>query len=302
MGHGKTTGTNRLHLFNRDFVGNDGQLNLFPNYFGKAITKTSVKGNVCTGALILACYAEGFFDDEVVHDGEIAQSSGAPVNYGTVTLEADNAVVWIRNNGTPGSLGGLVSTNDQPIEMYLDGNIVFYQGQRVIYADRMYYNVSSEYGMVLAAEVITPVPQYQGLLRLKADVLQQRDRQNFMAYGAAFTSSRLGVPRYWMQAGEVKLQDQRTEADMSALPSPDSTHPTHMRATANSNFVYLGGLPIAYWPTFSSNLSKPSFYLTSLKFKNDQIFGTQIYSDFDAYQLLGIDGFEGTSHIAGQFM
>ncbi len=231
----------------------------------------------------------------VVHDVEIAQSSGGPVNYGTVTLEADNAVVWIRNNGTPGSLGGLVSTNDQPIEMYLDGNIVFYQGQRVIYADRMYYNVSSEYGMVLAAEVITPVPQYQGLLRLKADVLQQRDRQNFMAYGAAFTSSRLGVPRYWMQAGEVKLQDQRTEADMSALPSPDSTHPTHMRATANSNFVYLGGLPIAYWPTFSSNLSKPSFYLTSLKFKNDQIFGTQIYSDFDAYQLLGIDGFEGTS-------
>ncbi len=144
----------------------------------------------------------------VIHDVQVGQGDGTITDFGTVTLEAENAVVWLRGDNSGLNLGGLTSTMSQPIELYLDGNIVFQQGQRVIYADRMYYNVSNEYGMVLSAEVLTPMPQYQGLLRLKADVLQQRDRQNFMAYGAAFTSSRLGVPRYWMQASEVTFQDQ----------------------------------------------------------------------------------------------
>jgi hypothetical protein len=201
----------------------------------------------------------------IVHDAQVAQGDGTQMDLGTVTLEADNAVVWVKNAGTTNGLGGFVSTPDRPIEMYLDGNIVFNQGKRVIYADRMYYNVSSEYGMVLSAEVLTPVPQYQGLLRLKADVLQQRDRQNFMAYGAAITSSRMGVPRYWLQANEVRLEDERSDADVSSFSSFDGTRDTNMRATSTNNFVYLGGAPIGYWPTFSTNLSEPSFYLTSLK-------------------------------------
>ncbi len=234
----------------------------------------------------------------IIHDARVGGSSessnGQPMELGTVTLEADNAVVWVRNAEGAGGLGGFVSTPDRPIELYLQGNIVFYQGQRIIYADSMYYNVSSEYGMVLAAEVLTPVPQYEGLLRLKADVLQQRNRQNFMAYGAALTSSRMGVPRYWLQANEVSLEDERTESEVATFAAIDGKRPTNMRATSTNNFVYLGGAPIGYWPTFSTNLSEPSFYLTSLKFKNDTIFGTQVYTEFDAYQLLGIDGPEGT--------
>ncbi len=232
----------------------------------------------------------------IVRDVQVAQSNGTQMELGTVTLEADNAVVWIKNVGTDGS-GGFVSTSERPIELYMDGNIVFNQGQRVIYADRMYYNVSSEYGMVLSAEILTPVPQYQGLLRLKADVLQQRNRQNYMAYGAAITSSRMGVPRYWLQANEVSLQDERSDADVGSFDTLSGTGPTNMRATSSNNFVYLGGVPVGYWPVFSTNLSKPSFYLTSLKYKNDNIFGSQIYSEFDAYQLLGIDGPTGTSLI-----
>ncbi|MEO8271965.1 MAG: hypothetical protein ABI557_19800, partial [Aureliella sp.] len=148
----------------------------------------------------------------VVSGVQVRQADGSMMDFGTVSLEADNAVAWSR--GTEFGLAGQ-STPDRPLELYLDGNIVFHQGNRVIYADRMYYNVSSEYGMVLDAEVLTPVPQYQGLLRLKADVLRQQDRQNFTAYGAALTTSRLGVPRYWLQSDEVSLTDTRDETDLS---------------------------------------------------------------------------------------
>ena len=44
---------------------------------------------------------------------------------------------------------------------------------------------------ILNADVLTPVPSYRGLLRLKADVVQQLNADQFQAYGAAITSSRI---------------------------------------------------------------------------------------------------------------
>ncbi len=72
---------------------------------------------------------------------QVRDSNGAITDYGTVTIETDNAVMWIRGNGNaePSLLGGLESFADRPIELYLEDNIVVRQGQRVIYAERMYY-------------------------------------------------------------------------------------------------------------------------------------------------------------------
>ncbi len=79
----------------------------------------------------------------------------------------------------------------------------------------MYYNVQSEAGMVLGAEILTPAPQFEGIVRLKADVIEQRSRQSFLAYNAAMTSSRIGVPRYWLQADRLRLEDPRPNADQN---------------------------------------------------------------------------------------
>ena len=228
---------------------------------------------------------------------QLRDSSGTVTDFGTVSIETDNAVMWIRGNGNaqPSLMTGLESFADRPIELYLEGNIVLHQGQRIIYAERMYYNVSSEYGMVLSAEILTPVPQYQGLLRIKADAIEQRNRQNFMAYGAAITSSRLGVPRYWMQADRISFQDNRAEGSIDNSRQNVTGEPTNMQVTSRNNFVYLAGLPVSYWPIFTTDMNKPSFYLSSIKFKNDQIFGTQVFTEFDGYQLLGIDGPDGTN-------
>ncbi|MGN6547242.1 MAG: organic solvent tolerance protein OstA [Aureliella sp.] len=225
---------------------------------------------------------------------QVQQPDGSVMDFGTVSIETDNAVAWISGTTQPDLWTGLQSFADRPIELYLEGNIVLHQGQRLIYAERMYYNVSSEYGMVLSAEVLTPVPQYQGLVRLKADVLEQRNRQNFLAYGAAVTSSRLGVPRYWMQADRVQLQDTRPEESIDNSRPPGLSQPTNMLATSRNNFVYLAGVPVTYWPVFTTNLAKPTYYLTGVKFKNDQIFGTQVYADWDLYQLTGIKPIDGT--------
>jgi hypothetical protein len=103
-----------------------------------------------------------------------------------VDIEADSVVLWTARLDAF-DLGGQnaverLQPKDAPLEFYLEGNIVFREGERVIYADRMYYNVRGRYGIVLNAEVLTPAPGYQGLVRLKADVLQQLNESQFQAF------------------------------------------------------------------------------------------------------------------------
>jgi hypothetical protein len=221
------------------------------------------------------------------------QTSGGLFDLGTILIEADRCLIWTSD------MNRLLSRriDDLPVELYLEGNIVFQQGSRKIYADRMYYNVQSEYGMILGAEVLTPAPQYEGIVRLKADVIQQRSRENFLANRAAMTSSRLGVPRYWLQADRIELNDQRQSNPTGMMgfglmaPAGDQTA---MKARARHNFVYLEGIPVMYWPVLNSNVDTPSFYLSGFQFRQDNIFGTQALVNWDLYQILGIDAVDGT--------
>ena len=222
--------------------------------------------------------------------GAAIQGNSSSLDLGTVLLEADRVVIWT------GDIQRLFSGNVQglPIEVYLEGNVIFQQGQRKIYAERMYYNAQAEFGTILNAEILTPVPQYEGLLRLKADVVQQRSRQNFLAYDAAMTSSRLGVPRYWLQADKLELTDERDPTDPNQYETAVRTGTTNMEATARNNFIYVGGIPVFYWPYLNTNIDTPSFYVKNIKIKNDTIFGQQVFVDTDLYQILGIDGPDGT--------
>ena len=155
----------------------------------------------------------------------------------------------------------------------------------MIYAERMYYNVRGRYGIVLNAEVLTPVPGYQGLVRLKANVLQQLNETNFQASGAAVTSSRLGVPRYWLQAENVEFRDLQTEPPSIRFTGAGGHRPGDRRTrrsttstwlTSRNNFLFLGGVPVFYWPVMATNLEKPSFFVDGIRVRNDSIFGFQV--------------------------
>jgi hypothetical protein len=222
------------------------------------------------------------------------------LDLGRIEMQADNIVAWTSNMAAANLFGEAanqprVQPRDLPLELYLEGNIIFRQGRRVIYADRMYYDVRRENGLVLNAEVLTPVMEYDGLVRLKADVLQQLDKHNFAAYGAAITSSRIGHPRYWLQSERISLQDvqQVRTNPLTGLPEADPISGEadvehQLLATSSNNFLYVGSTPVFYWPVIATDVRKPTYYLDNLRIKNDSVFGFQILTDWDAYQLLGM--------------
>ena len=214
---------------------------------------------------------------------------------GSIDVSADRLVIWTRGLEEPDLTGQRAQDERVPLEIYMEGNIVFRQGERVIYAQRMYYDVTNEVGTVLGAEMLTPVHSYQGLLRLRAEVIQQTGPERFFAQNAFMTSSRMGQPGYRIQSNGVYFEDQQYPAldpfTMQPLFDPTTGEPVleHRRlATARNTLLFLGPLPVFYWPVLATDVSDPTFYIRNAKLKDDRVFGSQILTTWDMYELLNI--------------
>ena len=202
-----------------------------------------------------------------------------------VVILADNVVAWQSplGNGT------------DRWELYLDGNVIFSKDRRVIYSRQMYYDANNQSGTILDADVYTPIQNFEGLVRLKADVIEQVDANNLTAYGAAFTSSRLAFPRYWLQSESIAIERQQSVATDPLTGSAPANPATGLPqteeeyfATSNRNRVYAAGIPVFAWPRFRSSLEDPSLYIKRLRIGNDNVFGFQLLTTWDLYQLLGV--------------
>jgi len=214
---------------------------------------------------------------------------------GVIDVVADRLVIWTRGLEEPDLSGERAQSGDIPLEIYMEGNIVFRQGERRIYAERMYYDVANRVGTVLEAEVLTPVPEYQGLLRLKVEVLRQTGEGRFFAENGLLTSSRMGRPGYRIESQLLEFEDvQQPVIDpFTGRPvlDPKSGQPVlahEQMATARNNFLFLGEVPVFYWPKLGTDLSNPTFYIRRLRVRNDSVYGFQILSNFSAYELLGV--------------
>ena len=80
--------------------------------------------------------------------------------YGALDISADNIVIWTA--GIAGARSETLQSNEVPLEIYMEGNVVFRQGDRTIYAQRMYYDVRGQVGTVLDVEILSPVPNFGG--------------------------------------------------------------------------------------------------------------------------------------------
>jgi hypothetical protein len=221
----------------------------------------------------------------VVGGGVSLIIEGVP-NVGVLDISADRLVLWTIGVPQPGQGNEMLQAGDIPLEVYIEGNIIFREDDRTVYAQRMYYDVSNHVGVILDAELLTPAPSYEGLVRLRAATLRQVGPDRFIGDDVFITTSRLGQPTYRLQSGQVYFEDRKESV---VNPVTGETEIEHQRlALGRNNAVFVDDVPVLYWPYFSSNLENPTFYLRSIRFRNDKIFGTQVLTNLDGYQLLGI--------------
>ncbi|MFM7207277.1 MAG: hypothetical protein ACKO4T_11490 [Planctomycetaceae bacterium] len=212
---------------------------------------------------------------------------------GPLDISADRLVIWTRGSAQPDLDGAAAQGADVPLELYMEGNVVFRQGQRVVEAENMFYDVPRSSGVITGATVLTPVDNYSGAVRLRADVLRQVDRSRFVAQQTGLTSSRLGVPTWEFRSRELEFTDEQVPlAGPGGQPlidpvtgEPQVEHQQFI--TSRGNTATLLGVPVLWWPILATNAKKPTFYINDLQLKNDRIFGTQILTGWDAFQVFG---------------
>ncbi len=125
----------------------------------------------------------------------------------TIDISADRLVVWTVTESQHDISDAVVQDEDKPLEIYMEGHVVFREGERIVYADRMYYDAQHHVGTVLDAEMLTPAPGYEGKLRVHAAELQIIAKDHFRAQDAWFTPSRLGLPRVRVQASQAEFEE-----------------------------------------------------------------------------------------------
>ncbi|MFH1919460.1 MAG: organic solvent tolerance protein OstA [Planctomycetota bacterium] len=227
---------------------------------------------------------EGLQGAESVAAG-MSQIGVDPGEFSLIDISTDRLVIWASGIEEPDLSGERPLPDNVPLEIYMEGNIVFREGEREVYANQMYYDVNNRIGIVLDAELLTPVPDYEGLLRIKSDVLQQVGPDQFLARNSFITSSRMGRPGYRIQTADAYLEDRQWPAVDPWTGEPVVEH--QRLATGRNNLLYLGRVPVFYWPFLATDLEEPSFYVRRARLKNDNVFGTQLLTDWDAYQLFG---------------
>ena len=234
---------------------------------------------------------------------------------GVVEISADRIVFWTPANSWSG-IDNLGAQN-APVELYMEGNIEFIQGSHRYRAERMYYDVQRQSGVILDAELysnvgptaVDPLAQrFPMPFRVKADVLRQLSPTRIAANNAAFTTSLIGVPRYWIQSETLSLDTGTTsilgQLSQARNPSPDATPADllsqfdQLRVASQNSALYLGNVPVFRWPTFTTDLANnPSLYIDRFRIGNDSVYGTQILTRWDNFQLLGITPNENTNWV-----
>jgi len=212
---------------------------------------------------------------------------------GPLDISTDRLVIWTKSGTQPDLDGNAAQSPDTPLELYMEGNVVFRQGQRIVEAVSMFYDVPRSSGVITGATVLTPVDNYAGVVRLRADVLRQVDRSRFVAQRTGLTSSRLGVPTWEFRSRELEFTDEQVPLPGpfgQPMNDPLTGEPAieHQQfITSRNNTVNLGGVPVLWWPVLATNAKKPTFYINNAQVKNDQVFGTQVLTSWDTFQVFG---------------
>ena len=241
---------------------------------------------------------------------------------GTLELSADSVVVWThpRQPGGmgPDAAGGRLEQNgNEPLEMYLEGNVVFRQdkrqvagnGDQILYrGERLYYDFSTEGLLAEQAEVNVFAPGLVAPARVAGSEIRQfrelvGQDGNRMLWGptriradrTTTTGSRFPDPGYKFNSRAVDLvekdaplTDPLTGRPVDNPKDPAGKRDRVWRVDARGNVYYIGPVPVFYWPRVvmdSDDLNPP---LRNLQFRANNYFGQQILSDWNVFTLTGI--------------
>src|SRR5207302_7888259 len=109
----------------------------------------------------------------VLIDGMVEQPGQAP-SIGPIDLSADRIVIWTDATAMANFAGGEeIQTQDTPLQIYLEGNIVVRQDRNVLLASQAFYDVREERALLINSEIRAGIAGLPARIRVHAQQLRQ---------------------------------------------------------------------------------------------------------------------------------
>ncbi len=236
---------------------------------------------------------------------------------GTADLSADRVIMWVgvddKTQVTKIEEGGKFSQLHQtPIEIYLEGNVIFRVDERkvagngderVLRAEKAYYDARTDRFNALNADLNIFAPGLLAPIRTKADRISQWrevvSREDGMmvlglpqinVFNTTTTGSRFPNPGYRMHSNHIKITQEEVPLRNPITGSLDGAPTTDFewKLDARQNRFYIGNMPIVYLPRVVATPEDLDLPLRQIQFRTNNYFGQQILSDWNMFKLLGL--------------
>jgi hypothetical protein len=237
---------------------------------------------------------------------------------GTVDIEADSVIIW-RKAKPEESLtridleGRVTESEDDPMEVYLEGHVIFRQDarelqgkddQKTYHAERAYYDYRADRflgidaqvdlfapGLIAPLKVNTPrADAFHPLVAGPGGRLVQSASQAIRATETVSTGSRFPNPGYRFTSKSIDMT--KVISDNIPPNTPGDAPKNDVRSTwridARQNFFFMGPLPVFYWPRFLTDADDLEPPLRQFSFRTNNYFGQQLLLDFNGFKILNI--------------
>ncbi len=209
-------------------------------------------------------------------------------------MQADNAVIYLPDdinepNESKGELNDILSAGVIKA-IYLSGNVVMTEGQRIIRADEIFYDYENQRAIVLNA-VMRSFSASNGIpIYVRASKLQQLAANKFAAENAVVTTSEFYIPQLSLNAASIIITDntaiERQDDEKSKNDLDISMKDVNLK-------YYNTKLPL-FFPKMITNLELPDIPLKYFNAGNDEILGTYVETGWYTSRLLGLREPENT--------
>jgi hypothetical protein len=205
---------------------------------------------------------------------------------GTVDILTDRMIIWRTTaDGRDLSQGELTESAGEPLELYMEGNVIVRQGLRTIECKQMYYDVGRNLAVAYDAELEGEHPQLSSPIYFRARRLRQVAEGKFIAERTQVTPSPFANPGYDVQTEVATLESFSENAIDPETGEPTTRMRNHV--TAANNFFYIEGIPVFYVPFVQKSLDEMTIPLRKLAIGESSSYGFQVRTSWDFYSLLG---------------
>jgi len=223
-----------------------------------------------------------------------------------IDIESDRLVFWTSGDSRQlldGMRNSSADTN-RTLEFFMSGNVEVrgrLEGEtQTLRADEVYYDVQRSVAVATQADLEIRQARLPNALHLKADEVIQYNPKLFKASRTKIFSSKLpSDPGLILAVREAEVEERPYQPPRRLFQFPWTTDTSEAKTTqkimrGRGVTVYLRKVPVFYWPYVQGDPEDPMGPLEKISVNYNNIFGAQLFTTWNAYDLLGIDPVPGT--------